>query len=124
MVRSLYAHAHSMQMISLHRDPGGEKIFSKTSPTSDLSHPSLSNKEALKEKEQLIESLQNRVKELESSLQHDGMLDSGGEYAGDRKLSASKVTFSEVNTLMFKNDQHHTSSVSSSSTSIVDQSQA
>ena len=94
-----------MQMISLYRDPGGEKVFSKTSPNSNLSHPSLSHKEALKEKERLIESLQNRVKELESSLQQDA--DSGGDYAGDRKLSASKVTFSEVNTLMFKNDQHH-----------------
>ena len=111
-----------MQMISLYRDPEGEKIFSKTSPTSNLSHPSLSPKEALKEKERLIESLQNRVKELESSLQQDA--DSGGDYAGDRKLSASKVTFSEVNTLIFKNDQCHTTSVSSSSTSIVDQNQA
>ena len=111
-------------MISLHRDPEGENVFSKTSP-STLSHTSLSNKEALKEKERLIESLQNRVKELESSLQQDGMVDSGGaDYAGDRKLSVSKVTFSEVNTLIFKNGQHHTSSVSGSLNNIVDQNQA
>ena len=123
MISSLYAHAHSMQMISLHRDPEGEKVFSKASPTSNLSHTSLSHKEVLKEKERLIESLQNKVKELESSLQHDGMPDSGGDYAGDRKLSASKVTFSEVNTLVFKNDQH-ISSVSGSLDDIVDQNQA
>ena len=110
-------------MISLHRDPEGENVFSKTSP-STLSHTSLSHKEALKEKERLIESLQNRVKVLESSLQHDGMLDSGGDYAGDRKLSASKVTFSEVNTLIFNNNQHRTSSVSGSLNNIVDQNQA
>ena len=106
-------------MISLHRDPEGENVFSKTA-LSSLSHASPNhsrNKEALKENEQLIESLRNRVKELESSLQQDETLDSSGDHSSDRKMSTSKVTFSEVNTLILKNGQ---SSVNGSMNNIVD----
>lgn len=95
-------------MISLYRDPDGENVFSKTSPS--LSHASLQNsKDALKDNEQVIESLRNRVKELESSLQQDGKLDSSEDHERERMWSAPKVTFSEVNTLIIENGDGSTS---------------
>ena len=95
-------------MISLYRDPDGENVFSKTTPS--LSHGSMqTNKDALKENERVIESLRNRVKELESSLELDGNLDSSGDHDGDRTWSTSKVTFSKVSTLIFENDHGNTS---------------
>ena len=106
-------------MISLHQDPEGENVFSKTMPSS-LSHTSPSRKEALKENERLVESLRNRVKELESSLKQDGMQDSDGSHRADRKLSTSKVTFSEVNSLTLRNNEYHTSS-NGSMNNIVDE---
>lgn len=97
-------------MINLYRDPEGTSVFSKSSP--NLSHQSQqSNKEALKENERVIESLRNRVRELESSLPLDEKFECGGEDKNnDRKLSLTKVTFSEVNTLIIENGQSRTAS--------------
>ena len=105
-----------IQMKSLYRDPDGESVFSKTSPT--FSHSSLqTNKESLKENERIIESLRNRVKELETSL---GKSDSDDCENNGRKLSISKVTFSEVKTLIIENGRSHTSSVSGSLDNVAD----
>lgn len=107
-------------MISLYRDPEGENVFSKTSPSS-LSHTSVNNKEALKDNERVIETLRNRVKELESSLQQDGKLTFDGDSQSvERKGSVAKVTFSELNTLVINNDHSHTSSANGSINNIVD----
>lgn len=105
-------------MISLRRDPDGENVFSKTMPSSP--HLSQTGKEVLKENERVIETLRNRVKELESSLQQDGPLNSSGEHTADRKLSMPKVTFSEDNTLILKNAQPKTSSVNGSINNLLD----
>ena len=87
-------------MISLHRDPEGEKVFSKTSPS--LSHVSMQgNKEVLKENERLIETLRSRVKELETSLQQDRKWELSSESYNGRDERKCSVTFSE--TLVIKN---------------------
>ena len=105
-------------MISLRRDPDGENVFSKTVPSSP--HLSRTDKEALRDNERMIETLRNRVKELESSLQQDGVLNSSGEHNAERKLSMPKVTFSEDNTLILKNNQRNSSSVNGSINDLVD----
>ena len=98
-------------MISLHRDPEGEKVFSKTSPS--MSHVSMqANKEALKENERVIETLRSRVKELETSLQQDGKSYLKGESDSGIDERKSSVTFSESKTLVIKNGHRsYTSSI-------------
>ena len=84
-----------------------------------MSHASIQNsRDALQENEQVIETLRNRVKELESSLQQDGKSDSSDNHGSERTWSASKVTFSEVNTLLIENGQRQSSSVNGSATNI------
>ena len=60
-------HTHTQQMVSLYRDPEGEKVFSK-SVGSQSPHVTGVEKRQLSIDDQTVASLQKRVKELEVAL--------------------------------------------------------
>lgn len=94
-------------MVNLYRDPKSENVFSMIAS----SIVSQGSREIIKDNEHVIKTLRDRVSELESSL----------EEVKDRTLSTSstsKVTFSEVDTLIIEQDVQR-SSVSGSSSAVI-----
>lgn len=85
-----------MQMVSLHRDPEGENVFSRSTPGSSHSPTATSNvREKGQKGQQLesyreIESLQGQVKELQLALSKYEP-----EVSGQFEKRPSLVTFNE-----------------------------
>ena len=77
-------------MVSLHHDPEGEKVFSKSFASSPHATSTEKTEQFHLDNNHTVESLQNKVKELELALANSEAVEPLA-----RERSASKVTFSE-----------------------------